>query len=737
MSLAGIHPYTIFQNINGAVMQSLFSKLDTRRICGLAAAIAIVFFFAARVQAQSCGGSGVPGSFSNAGTEFLVCFMQNYNPDWDPLELQRIYLASISDMDDTITITCKNFPMFSQTLYLRPRGKGGDTVTFEANHNSFISWPRSGIINTDEIIDSTVFRVVATSPIICYGLNSKQYTADAFICLPDTVNLYDYMVLSYYNSNHGVVAGGDEQPSEFCVAAFKDNTVIEVTCKAQTQNGVAAGIPTRYTLNAGTAIQFQAARLIDSADLTGSTVKVISGGRIAVYGGHSRTEVPTHYSNPDGVSTSRDHIADAMPPTADWGCSFIAKNFGRPQGDMMRVLALNDNTVVKINGTVWGAPLMSGKFRDTLIANSQVALNNIIAVESNAQHPLLVGMLAHTAGNDGLGDPFLAIVPPLTQGYNDFTYFNVNDTKDFDPNENFLIVVTERSAVGKITIDPLTPQSFTIPAQSFTNIPMPLNGLNLYSVATLNQPSGIHRILGPAKVQGNTAQGFSILAYGWGHVISYGYTAGALFTPQSGIGCIPPPPGSGNPPPSIKVRDLLSEPIYFDSAKITYSQNKSNNIVRLKKDIVFETGYIEPTEEKTLELTTMKPLDDVIKGTVRIWYHSALWTDLNPVDFPFTIVAQGTAAGVNGEVQKMRATLENYPNPSPGKSTITFSIPSRSFASVKIYDALGRLVRIVSESTIDEGLHAFPISGLSSGSYTIELSAPEIGVSEHRKMIVM
>src|SRR5579872_4369735 len=223
------------------------------RIFSSAAVIALMFFSVSGAKAQDCGGRGKPGNVTNAGTEFLVCFMQNETPDYDPQEVQQIYLAALSD-PALVTITCRNFPLLNQQFAL-PAYK---SAIFQVNHNPLISWPSTGIINSDEVLDSTVFVVTASAPISCYGLNIKQFTADAFISLPNNVAANDYMVLSYYNSTQ---ITGSEEPSEFCVAAFKDKTIIEVNCTAQTLTGISAGVPTRYTLDSGMAIQFQAARL--------------------------------------------------------------------------------------------------------------------------------------------------------------------------------------------------------------------------------------------------------------------------------------------------------------------------------------------------------------------------------------------------------------------------------------------------------------------------------------------
>jgi hypothetical protein len=227
-------------------------------------------------------------------------------------------------------------------------------------------------------------------------------------------------------------------------------------------------------------------------------------------------------------------------------------------------------------------------------------------------------------------------------------------------------------------------------------------------------------------------------------VISYGYSAGGLYKPLRPISpaqnpehsFAPSPDHPHSPPPEITVRNILNERAYFDSARVFYSQNTQNNIVRLTKDIASEIGRIEMGEVKSIELATTKPVEDIITGTIRIWAHSAKWMDMNPSDIPF-IINPEPAAGVDDLAQVDIVHFESFPNPSFGKVTVSFTMPERVYANIEIYDALGRVVRIISDGIASPGFHSLEISGLAPGSYTIELNAPEIGVSEHRQIIVL
>jgi len=704
-----------------------------RRIfVALIIAICSLSFAPLRLYSQVCGGYGIPGTVTNLGTEFLLCFIENEAPGSDQTgnAYQDIYLASAGDTS-TVVISCKAFPKLHKVIFLQKN----EAIVYRISDDLNVSG-RDVQLETDEIVDKTIISVLATTPIACYGLNNKQFTADAFLALPRSVASTEYCVMAYYNSLQG---GPENMSSEFAVAAFEDSTQVTITPSALTKNGNDASKPLTFILNAGEGVQIQAFPDTPLLDMTGSTVE--SSKPVVVFGGSERTEIPSGYSyNESGNGRmSRDHLCEEIPPTSAWGFSFVTKNFGRDHGDIMRVLAWKNNTIVKINGKVWGAPLMKNTSRDYVFDFSNLADSNVISVESDSEHTILVGMFAHSAVDQpGTGDPFLAIVPSVNQTFNDYTYFITKDTINYDPTKQFLIVCAEQSVIlNKISID-----GSPLPAIAFTPVPVTQNGGKHYVAATINQPvGGLHRI-----TTGDPA-GFTILAYGWGNVVSYGYTAGGIYKPINGImpknqpdpGIVPGPGGSTPelPPPGITVRNIIMEKVYFDSARIRYDQNPHNISVRLKKDISSDIGTIESAQEKTLELTTSESVQDVIKGTVRIWYHSRMWTDMYPVDFPFTITPQAQADVKSGAGQAI--VLENYPNPVSGRTTVHFSLSQRASVSVKIFDALGRMVYCVVQSAVNSGDHEYPVNtkGFTTGEYTLELLAPELGVIEHRKMIVI
>ena len=117
-------------------------------------------------------GGGQKGSTTNSGTQFLLCFEQNHDPnvtgalDDGYLEM---YLASLSDTA-TVTITCKHYPNLNQVFHLAANSSAVYRLTTDTPLGIYDSlndlW-----ITSSEVPDDRVVQVVASAPIVCYGMN--------------------------------------------------------------------------------------------------------------------------------------------------------------------------------------------------------------------------------------------------------------------------------------------------------------------------------------------------------------------------------------------------------------------------------------------------------------------------------------------------------------------------------------------------------------------------------------
>lgn len=80
---------------------------------------------------------------------------------------------------------------------------------------------------------------------------------------------------------------------------------------------------------------------------------------------------------------------------------------------------------------------------------------------------------------------------------------------------------------------------------------------------------------------------------------------------------------------------------------------------------------------------------------------------------------------------------QNYPNPFNGFSQIIFSVPLKSFVSIKVYDLLGRKVGTLVNENLKAGIHNVNISSdnLSSGVYFYQLKSKSTSIT--KKLIIL
>ncbi|MBK7378344.1 MAG: T9SS type A sorting domain-containing protein [Ignavibacteriales bacterium] len=85
---------------------------------------------------------------------------------------------------------------------------------------------------------------------------------------------------------------------------------------------------------------------------------------------------------------------------------------------------------------------------------------------------------------------------------------------------------------------------------------------------------------------------------------------------------------------------------------------------------------------------------------------------------------------------------QNYPNPFNPSTKISFSIPEKSFVTLKIYDMLGREVTELVNEELETGSFekTFDASSLSSGVYIYRITAMKEGkilFNESKQMILI
>ena len=301
-----------------------------------------------------------------------------------------------------------------------------------------ISLPLSVELNTEDGIQDLGIHVVSNNnPISVYAINNEPYSADSYVAIATPALGTQYRVMAYENDL-------DVTGSRFDIVATQDDTTVTLTPGPYDVEPM----PATVTLNAGQVFQFEDDGT--GADVTGTLIQ--SNKPVAVIGGNYLADVP----NGD---VAADMLMAEMPPTNDWGTSFVTSPLATRDGDTFRVLANQNGTVVQINGQNV-ATLYAGQYYETVLtAASQITSNN----------PVLLAQFANSQSFDNqTGDPTEMIVPPTdefatqyTVGVKSYADSSNPDQPGFNP--NYVNLVVPVSAVNEMLMNgtPLSSSLFT------------------------------------------------------------------------------------------------------------------------------------------------------------------------------------------------------------------------------------------------------------------------------------
>ena len=134
--------------------------------------------------------------------------------------------------------------------------------------------------------------------------------------------------------------------------------------------------------------------------------KVVSDKPLTVISGHECGNVPK-------IISRCDHISVQIPPTVTWGEQFLLAPFGnRTANTYYKMVAGHRNVKVQQTCTTdIGKNFVLEKAGDSVTFSTP--FTTYCYVESNK--PVLLAQLAPGGTIDGIGDPTIAIVPPLEQ----------------------------------------------------------------------------------------------------------------------------------------------------------------------------------------------------------------------------------------------------------------------------------------------------------------------------------
>jgi len=116
-------------------------------------------------------------------------------------------------------------------------------------------------------------------------------------------------------------------------------------------------------------------------------------------------------------------------------------------------------------------------------------------------------------------------------------------------------------------------------------------------------------------------------------------------------------------------------------------------------------------------------------------YNAAGYGAFSAIDSFTTGTATGVNNGPNGIPQQF-ALFQNYPNPFNPTTNISFSIPAKSFASLKVFDVIGRKVATLVSEELSAGNYTrqWNAANVASGIYFYRLQAGSF--VQTRKLVV-
>ncbi len=373
-------------------------------------------------------------------------------------------------------------------------------------------------IGSSDIIEAKKgIHITTDKPISVFCIISNSARTGGSLILPTTALGKDYYAFSYTNKSPSNL---DVAFSEFTMIAVEDNTTIEIIPKGESIDGLhKVNIPFNIQLNKGDVYQYQSV-----ADLSGSYIHTVGDCKpLAFFSGHTWAAFCEDINSRE--PSGGDNLYQQLFPVSSWGKNYITAPFYNSEKgntDIIRMIVAEDNTTVTVNGstsTVNGIALTNPYAKGQVITFFSTTPNVI-----SADKPIAVAHL-QTAQTCNLknptdtritspvfpGDPELTILNPVEQTLSDITVYSKLGSID-GVNTNiqkyYLNVIIKTADAASLKLDGAGLTGFK-----------PVNNEYSYVIIDVSDLQAQHRL----KADG----GFVAIAYGYGHVESYAYLAGA------------------------------------------------------------------------------------------------------------------------------------------------------------------------------------------------------------------
>ncbi len=349
------------------------------------------------------------------GDEFRIGFLKNLDPTFNTPPIFDISIHALEDLSATVEYGLPSDP-FYQT----------QTISINSNEVGVVSFDQDQFLNQEtlNVVETRSFLVTTTGDARVFAFHNRIYFSDSSPVLPTASLGTDYLVTSFEQS-------GGAFPSIFNVIGTADNTSVDITPTSGTLLG-GAGDTFTVNLDAGEVISISS-----SGDLTGSRV-TSQGAPVVVSGGHQQSLVGPLDCGADS------HLWEQHIPISDWTTSYPIFPLEGNDGDLFRILALNDNTEL-YSGCDLIATIDAGEFYEEFYETPFILTSS---------EP--VSVAAYMRGSDcsgnGTGDPNMRMLLPLNRGNTNIQLRVENPLQDFGgpigPNLNVvhLVMLTDETA---------------------------------------------------------------------------------------------------------------------------------------------------------------------------------------------------------------------------------------------------------------------------------------------------
>ncbi|MFC5285281.1 PKD domain-containing protein [Pedobacter alpinus] len=426
---------------------------------------------------------------TNEGSEFWVCF-PDHVPSNGNLATMSLFITSKSNSSGVVSC-----------------GTYSESFTVQANTVKEIFVPRNfsflGTGTKTSINKGIKVKVDDGKPkVVVYAHVFAGFRSAATLVLP-----YEALGRKHFAFSYDQQPSGNGAFSQFNVIAVEDNTKINIT---PVINGTLQAKFSVTLAKKGDVYQYQ-----NPQDVTGSLIEVdsLTSGckRIAAFSGSTALVLgtPTCDVLTSGQITL-DPLLQQLYPIDSWGNVFsLVPFFNRNTGSIFRIIASENNTTVNVGGV--NVVLNSGQFYTTapITAVSIIKSDKPISVAQYALSQVCSdsrNLIPN--GQPIVGDPDMVILNPLEYSIDKITLYS---SSKLDITEQYL----------NITIPTSKASSFTINNNSFASSFNPIPNSPTYSYAQIQLNN-----LGGSNFSLAADTGFNAIAYGFGQVESYAYSAG-------------------------------------------------------------------------------------------------------------------------------------------------------------------------------------------------------------------